>query len=80
MVETTPWTQVQADQARVNFERRKQRLESKHNEDSGLANRVLANKPEVTQTADDPERRKASIADALARARARRATPDLNKK
>lgn len=80
MVETTPWTQVQADQARVNFERRKQRLESKHNEDSGLANRVLANKPEVTQTADDPERRKASIADALARARARRANPDLNKK
>lgn len=73
MVESTPWTQAQADQARIHFEQRQQRLADKHGEDSLLANRVLANKPEVALVADEPERRKASIADALARARARRA-------
>lgn len=73
MVESTPWTQTQANSARLNFERRQQRLANKHGEDSLLANRVLANKPEVALVADEPERRKASIAEALARARARRA-------
>lgn len=73
MVASQPWTPQQAAQARLHYERRQQRLAAKHGEESGLANRVLANKPEVALAADEPERRKASIAEALARARARRA-------
>lgn len=73
MVESDPWTDAQAEKARLNFERRQERLANRHGEDNLLANRVLANKPEVALAADEPERRKASIADALARARERRA-------
>lgn len=67
------WTPTLAEQAKQNYERRSQRLQLKHDEAGSMASRLLANKPKVALAADDPDKRKASIAQALAQARARRA-------
>ncbi|MFT0547605.1 electron transport complex subunit RsxB [Allopusillimonas ginsengisoli] len=67
------WTQERADVARTNHMRRQQRLSGLHHEPSGLAARTLSNKAPVAASSD-PHARKQAIADALARARARRHT------
>ncbi len=67
------WTPELATAAKKHYEARSQRLQHKHDESGSMASRLLANKPKVALEADDPERRKASIAQALAQARARRA-------
>lgn len=67
------WTRPLADAARQHFQQRQQRLARIHNEAEGPAARTLANKaPVASDTTDNAEARQARIADALARARARR--------
>tara|TARA_R100001143_G_C3358903_1_gene134275 strand:+ start:224 stop:463 length:240 start_codon:yes stop_codon:yes gene_type:complete len=67
------WTAEDADKARTNTRRREARLKRKHPEDQPLAARTLSNKAALTASANnDAEARKKTIADALARARARR--------
>lgn len=66
------WTGELADQARHHFQQRQQRLSLKHAESGSVAARVLANKPKVSAQADSTTHRKATIADVLAKARARR--------
>ena len=67
------WTAEDADKARANTRRREARLKRKHPEDQPLAARTLSNKAALTASANnDAEARKKTIADALARARARR--------
>ena len=73
MVPTDEWTRLQADQARQDTEQRRLRLLARHAESSELAARTLANKPVLANDADQADKRQASIAAALARARARRA-------
>lgn len=65
------WTVELANQAREHFEKRQQRL-AKHGEFAGVAARVLANKPRVSTQADSDTLRKATLADVLNKARARR--------
>lgn len=65
------WTDDLANQAREHFEKRQQRL-SKHGELTNVAARVLANKPKVSTQADSDTHRKATLADVLSKARARR--------
>lgn len=68
------WTPQHADTARTNHEQRQRRLGLLHTETSGLAARTLANKaPLAALAATDTASRQQVIADALARARARRA-------
>lgn len=67
------WTTGDAARARVNYQRRQQRLTELHQEESSLAARTLSNKASVTDMAhSDPQERQHIISDALARARARR--------
>lgn len=68
------WTTAHADQARINHQARLLRLQNQHPETSSLAARTLANKANLSAAAnhDDSAKQKV-IADALARARARRA-------
>ena len=68
------WTAERAHQARQNHQARLQRLGSQHSETSSLAARTLANKASLSTAANNDENTKQKIiADALARARARRA-------
>lgn len=70
----TDWTQERANQARQNHYERQDRLARVHAESTGPAARTLANKaPVAAQAAHDPEQKQQAIADALARARQRRA-------
>ncbi|WP_341669140.1 RnfABCDGE type electron transport complex subunit B [Alcaligenes sp. SDU_A2] len=80
MVPTDDWTVAQADQARRDTEQRRLRLQARHAEDSDLAARTLANKPMLAGDADQADKRQASIAAALARARARRVGPNTQDK
>jgi electron transport complex protein RnfB len=67
------WTSADADAARRHHRQRQHRLASLHPESSSLAARTLANKAPVSAAADSSAAdRKAVIAAALARARARR--------
>jgi len=67
------WTPERADAARGHHRRRQHRLDRLHSESSALAARTLANKaPIATQAGSDPALRQQAIAQALARARARR--------
>lgn len=67
------WTPAHADTARTRYEQRQRRLGALHHESSGPAARTLANKAPVSTLADtDAVTRQAVIAQALARARARR--------
>lgn len=66
------WTDKLAQAARQHFQLREQRLALKHDESASVAARVLANKPKVSTQADSSTHRKATIADVLAKARARR--------
>ena len=74
MVPTDEWSSEQAMQARLDTEQRRDRLLARHKESSDLAARTLANKPVLANSADQADKREASIASALARARARRAS------
>lgn len=69
------WTEHDASQARERTRQHEARLKRKHPEDQPLAARTLSNKAALTAKAQSgaPARQKA-IADALARARARRAS------
>lgn len=67
-----PWSQDRADTARAHHQQRQRRLAGLHREPSGLAARTLSNKAPVATAASGTEARKQAIADALARARARR--------
>ncbi len=67
------WTPMLADDARENYRKRLRRLGSRHDESSGLAARTLANKAPLSAAAEsDATTRQNVIANALARARARR--------
>lgn len=66
------WTTDLANQARLHFEQRAQRLGQKHDESASVAARVLANKPKVSTVANSESHRKATLADVLSKARARR--------
>lgn len=66
------WTTALAAQGKARYEQRQQRLMNKHGESSGVAARVLANKPKVSSQAESSQHKKATIADVLAKARARR--------
>lgn len=67
------WTTLDAQQGRQHYQLRQQRLLAQHTENSsGAVARNLANKPAVTTVSDDAATRQHTIADALARARARR--------
>ncbi len=67
------WTDALASQAKQNYQARLQRLASKQSEDAhSVTGRLLANKPKITTALDNAEQRQNNIADALARARARR--------
>lgn len=67
------WTDDDAHQARQRHRNRQQRLAALHHEESGLVARTLSNKETVSELADsDPDTRQQLIAQALARARARR--------
>ena len=66
------WDTDLANQARENFQNRQQRLSQKHGESGNVAARVLANKPKVSTQADSDAHRKATLADILNKARARR--------
>lgn len=66
------WTRHHANQAREHFNQRQTRLAEKHGESLGVAARVLANKPKVSSQAESSTHRSATIADVLAKARARR--------
>lgn len=66
------WTPALANQARLHFGQRTQRLAQKHGESTNVAARVLANKPKVSTEANSESHRKATLADVLSKARARR--------
>jgi len=67
------WTTERANTARTRYQQRQRRLETLHHESSSLAARTLANKaPVAAQASSDAATRQQVIADALARARARR--------
>ncbi|SHI28464.1 electron transport complex subunit RsxB [Pollutimonas bauzanensis] len=67
------WTPELADTARRHHRQRQQRLGALHHESSSLAARTLANKAPLSLAASvDAASRQQTIADALARARARR--------
>lgn len=66
------WSTHLANQARQHFEQRSQRLHLKHGESTNVAARVLANKPKVSAEANSESHRKATLADVLSKARARR--------
>jgi len=67
------WTAQRAAEARIRHHKRRERLAAKHPETTGLAARTLANKAALSRHALGSEQDKqAVIADALARARARR--------
>lgn len=67
------WTTEHASAARRQHERRLNRLRQKHPERQPLAARTLSNKAALTSAANsDVDARQAAIAQALARARARR--------
>lgn len=69
------WTPAHADQARRRHQARQSRLKTLHPETSSLAARTLANKAALSAAAgNDVDAKQKIIADALARARARRAT------
>lgn len=69
------WTPELAAQARINHQARTQRLQALHPETSSLAARTLANKAGLSTAAGHSDDAKQKIiADALARARARRAS------
>lgn len=68
------WTSDHARQARINHQARQGRLQALHPESSSLAARTLANKAGLSRAAThDATTKQKIIADALARARARRA-------
>lgn len=73
MVPTDSWSSDDAQQASERYAQREQRLQAKTGSESGAVARTLSNKPVLAKTANEAEQRQASIADALARARARRA-------
>ncbi|NYT65228.1 RnfABCDGE type electron transport complex subunit B [Alcaligenaceae bacterium] len=67
------WTSEDAINGRLHYEQRQHRLQEHHDEPSAAVARNLANKPAVsTAASDDATTRQQVIADALARARARR--------
>jgi electron transport complex protein RnfB len=67
------WTPARAAAARIHYHDRQKRLDIQHPEASALAARTLANKAPVAAAAQsDAAARRQTIADALARARARR--------
>jgi len=67
------WTPAHADDARLHYRQRQARLAARHHEDSTLAAKTLANKAVVASAAhNDADAKQKIIADALARARARR--------
>ncbi len=67
------WTLALANAAREHHQQRQRRLDASHNESFGLAARTLANKAPLSLAAStDAASRQQVIADALARARARR--------
>ncbi len=68
----TEWTIHLANQARDHYNLRQERLSERHGESLSAAARVLANKPKVSAQADSSSHRSATIADVLAKARARR--------
>ena len=71
MVPTTrEWTRESADLARDRYHARNERLHARHAESTGPAARTLANKP--TLATADSRSKQDRIAQALARARARR--------
>lgn len=65
------WTHADAEQARGRYEARNRRLAARHAEAASPAARTLANKPSLAAPAD-PDDKRNRIAQALARARARR--------
>lgn len=65
------WTRTAADDARVRYQARNQRLQTRHAGATGPAARTLSNKPALAAPAD-PDDKQARIARALARARAAR--------
>jgi len=68
------WTPTHAAQARINHKARQLRLRAQHPESSNLAARTLANKASLSPAAShNDDAKQKIIADALARARARRA-------
>ncbi len=70
---TREWTQELADTARHHHQQRQQRLNAAHHESSRLAASTLANKAPLSVAASsDAATRQQIVADALARARARR--------
>lgn len=70
---THEWTPDHAARARERHQRRQQRLSGQHHESSALAARTLANKaPIATGMGGDSALKQKIIADALAKARARR--------
>ncbi len=70
---TDGWTPALADAARKHHQQRQDRLDASHHESFGLAARTLANKAPLSLAAStDAASRQQVIADALARARARR--------
>lgn len=69
------WQATLAGQARTRYERRQKRLAARHHETLSAAHRTLANKAPVSAAASSAQARKKAVADALARARARRQQP-----
>jgi electron transport complex protein RnfB len=70
----TGWTPERADKARTHHQQHQARLAQLHAEMAGPAARTLVNKaPVALQAAHNPEQKQQAIADALARARERRA-------
>ncbi|HEX2519455.1 MAG TPA: electron transport complex subunit RsxB [Castellaniella sp.] len=65
------WTREDADQARIRYHARNDRLHARHAESASPAARTLANKPTLAAPTD-PHAKQDRIAQALARARARR--------
>jgi len=69
------WTAAHAEQAREHHQARQRRLQAQHPESSSLAARTLANKASLSSAALlNEDAKQKIIADALARARARRAS------
>ena len=64
------WTAADAQAARARYQARNARLQARHHETAGPAARTLANKPALAAPA--PQDKQDRIAQALARARARR--------
>ncbi|HEY9460309.1 MAG TPA: electron transport complex subunit RsxB [Paralcaligenes sp.] len=67
------WTPSHAHAARIHYQRRQARLGMQHPESSALAKKTLSNKASITPAAhSDANTKRQIIANALARARARR--------